>query len=72
MTAKLTELALSVALGDIPKLLSVCGHKRLSFLGQPIPHNIIEQLDVTALHNALNAAKRTAEDMMAELNKRSG
>lgn len=72
MTAKLTELALSVVLGDNPKLLSVCGLRRLSFLGQPIPNNMIEQLDATAPHNALNATKRTAEDMMAELNKRSG
>ena len=72
MTAKLTELALSVALGDNPKLLTVCGHKLLSFGRYPIPIGMVEQLDAAALHNALNAARLTAEDMMAEINKRSG
>ena len=72
MTTKLTELALSVALGDNPKLLSVCGDKLLSFGRYPIPSSMVEQLDAIALHNALNAAKRTAEEMMADISKRRG
>lgn len=37
----LTAQALSVALGGNPEFLSVCGAKRLSFLGEPIPAHII-------------------------------
>lgn len=68
MTDNLTALALSVALGDNPEFLSVCGAKRLSFLGDPIPDRIIERIDSIALHNALNRTKRTVEEMIAQVN----